>query len=358
MDNTVLKTMRKNYFLIILFLFSLISMLWLFKDFIKIAAIAWLLVMITQNFAVVVESKLTSAKTKLIAENAALINATLLTTALVLILFLPLVYIVSYVISNLNFHAILGLKASIISNISSFSWLSSGIKDKIISTVNDYLNDFDSQENIKHMLSMAQGYLTNFSKGVLDLGTLVTLFFLFHWFRRNMIDFTVALIPLEIKQQRQLYRNVSGAISIVFLTIFFVAVTQGIAFGILMAFFHYNPLVMGFFIAIASIIPVVGAALVWVPVAINEVVHGNITAAIIITCYGCAVLAFLIDNFIRLIFLNYISNIVKVDYKINEFLLFFAIAAGISTIGFFGILIGPAIVALFVAVAKTLVADK
>lgn len=350
--------MRNNYFLIILFLLSLIGMLWIFQDFLKIAAIAWLLVMITQNFSSAIENKLINAKSQLIAKNAELINATLLTITLLLILFIPSVYIITYVIKNINFHALIGLKASIISNISALTWLSAGIKEKILSSANDYLNGLDSQDSIKQMLAMAKGYLSNFSKGVLDLGTLVTLFFLFQWFRREIINFVVALIPLKVSQQRQLYRNVSGAISIVFLTIFFVAVTQGLAFGLLMMFYDYNPLILGFFIAIASIIPVVGAALIWVPVAINEAVHGNITGAIVIVCYGSAVLAFLIDNFIRLIFLNYISKIVKVDYKINEFLLFFAIAAGISTIGFFGILIGPAIVALFVAVANTLIDDK
>ena len=141
------------------------------------------------------------------------------------------------------------------------------------------------------------------------------------------------------------------------MTVFVVAVSQGVAFAGLMLFFGYNPLLLGFFTALSSVVPIFGTALVWVPVAINEFMHGNIISAIVIVGYGCVVLAFIIDNFLRIIALNKIARKVKVSYKVNEFLLFFSIAAGMALLGFWGVLIGPALIALFIALAKALSDD-
>ena len=43
--------MHKNKFLLAAFLASLVSVIWLFGDFVKAAVVAWLLVLVTQRFA-------------------------------------------------------------------------------------------------------------------------------------------------------------------------------------------------------------------------------------------------------------------------------------------------------------------
>lgn len=346
--------MRKNYFLIILFLVSLVGVLWLFSGFLKGALVAWLLMMVTQSFAGNIDNYLANSKRKSIASHSAIISATILTIVLLMVLFIPLIYLASYAVTNFNYQKIIGLKSSGMTYLSSITWISPSIKEKLISLLTSYTNDLTGSEHLKQIWAVTQNYLTNLSHGVFNLGLIVIMFFLFHLYRKDITTFFAKLIPLNLVQQNQLYRNVSGTISIVFLTIFAVAVSQGIAFAFLMIFFDYNPLLLGFFTAIASVVPVFGTALVWIPVVINEVAHGNIVGAIVIACFGSFVLAFLIDNFVRLLFLRKISTIVKVDYQINEFLLFFAIAAGMASFGFYGVLIGPALIALFVALANSL----
>lgn len=59
---------------------------------------------------------------------------------------------------------------------------------------------------------------------------------------------------------------------------------QGLAFGLFIAFFDgYNPFLLGFMTGISAIIPVVGTALIWVPIALNEYFHGHLANAVIIT---------------------------------------------------------------------------
>lgn len=342
--------MRKNYFLTVLFILSLLSILWLFNSFVKSAAIAWLLVMVTQNFAKNIEERFANSSIKLLATQNRILAAAVLTIILTLTLFIPLVYLASYAVAKFDYQQLLQLKASILTYISSLTWISDSIKNKMIALLTSYGSEITG-EHLKQIWQLVQGSLSGLSKGILNLGFVIVMFFLFHWNRKNIINFFARIIPLPFRQQYYLYSNVSGTLSIVFLTIFSVAITQGIAFAILMLFFNYNPLLLGFFAAITSMIPVFGTALVWVPVVISELVNGNIIGAIIITSYSSFVLAFLIDNFVRLFFLSKISKITKVDYHINEFLLFFAIAAGITTFGFWGVLIGPALIALFIAIA-------
>lgn len=346
--------MPRNYFLAVLFLISLAGVCWLFNNFLKSALVAWLLVMVTQGFAIQLANVLAGSKIRLLSSRNEVISAAVLTLCLLLILFLPFIYLTSYAVSNFDYQQILGLKSNFIEYLNSVTWVSVSIKAKITTIIVNFSNEFNDGEHIKRALSMLQGYLGHLGKGLFDLGLVVVLFFLFHTYRKDIIAFFAKIIPLERVVQKQLYRNISGTLSIVFLTIFAVAIAQGVAFGVLMVFFDYNPLLLGFFAAISSVVPVFGTALVWVPVVINEVARGHIISGIIIGCYSSFVLAFLIDNFVRLFFLSRISRVVNVDYKINEFLLFFSIAAGITSFGFWGVLIGPALVALFVALTNSM----
>ena len=145
-------------------------------------------------------------------------------------------------------------------------------------------------------------------------------------------------------------------VSVVFYTLVGVMIAQGLAFGIFIAFFDgYNPLLLGFLVAIMSILPILGTGLVWVPIAVNEYLQGNIFNALIISIYSYAMMAFFIDNILKLIILNFVNKKVsKNKHRINEFIIFFAIVGGLSTFGFWGFILGPAIIALAITTLVSL----
>lgn len=349
--------LHKNKSLVLIFLLSLISVLWLFSSFIKAGVVAWLLVLVTQSFAARIESFFANCSWRRIAEAKLFLSAFVLTLIFVLLVVVPSVYLITYAISNFDYQAIMAIKPHLFSNLNSITWLSDSTKSKLTKALSDYLADMGSSERLKQVWQFSSSYLQNISSGVLNLSLVIVFFFLFTLYRNKIIAFFSGLLPLPEAQKDNIADNVSGTLSIVFMTVFVVAVSQGVAFAGLMLFFGYNPLLLGFFTALSSVVPIFGTALVWVPVAINEFMHGNIISAIVIVGYGCVVLAFIIDNFLRIIALNKIARKVKVSYKVNEFLLFFSIAAGMALLGFWGVLIGPALIALFIALAKALSND-
>ncbi len=346
--------LKKNYFLVSLFFISLLSVLWLFSNFLKSAVVAWLLVMVIQRFSIRIESYFNKSKCKLFVKHANLITSVILTLALLLVIFVPLIYIMMYLISNLNYPSLVNVKSVVFSALNSLSWVSVELKHKLISGLTYYVDYVTGGDHLKQIWGFVNGYLHGFSQALFEFSLVIILFFMFNWYRSEIIRFIVSITPLPVDYQKQIFKNVSSTLSVVFVTIFTVAVVQGFSFGVLMLFVHYNPFLLGFLVAISSIIPIFGTALIWIPLAINEILHGNLIGAVVIAVYGSFVLSFLIDNFVRLFILNKISAMTKVDYKINEFILFFSIAAGIASFGFWGVLIGPALTTVFIVLSKSL----
>lgn len=101
-------------------------------------------------------------------------------------------------------------------------------------------------------------------------------------------------------------------------------------------------LLWGVVMALLSLLPVVGAAIVWVPVAAYLVATGSTTAGIILFAFGILVVS-TIDNLLR-------PLIVGKDLRLPDFLVLLSTAGGLTLIGGNGFVVGPMIAALFVAV--------
>lgn len=106
-----------------------------------------------------------------------------------------------------------------------------------------------------------------------------------------------------------------------------------------------SALVLGLLTALASLIPSVGTALVWVPVAIGLALTGRLVAAGILVAVGLLVIG-LIDNMLRPLF----SRFGKLD--LPTFLLFLSIFGGLAAVGASGIVLGPLIMRLFIEAAE------
>ena len=122
-----------------------------------------------------------------------------------------------------------------------------------------------------------------------------------------------------------------------------VAIIQGILGGTIFAILGVEGallwgLVMGFF----SLVPAVGTAIVWVPVAIFMLVTGDVWQGVVLVLFGVFVIG-LVDNLLRPI-------LVGQDTRMPDFLVLIATLAGIELFGLNGFIVGPVIAALFLAV--------
>jgi len=103
-----------------------------------------------------------------------------------------------------------------------------------------------------------------------------------------------------------------------------------------------NAVFWGAIMAVLSIIPSVGSALVWVPAAIVLIANGQVTSGIGLIIF-CGALVGSLDNLLRPI-------LVGKDTKLHELMIFLSTLGGIFMFGVVGLFIGPIIASLFVAI--------
>lgn len=98
---------------------------------------------------------------------------------------------------------------------------------------------------------------------------------------------------------------------------------------------------LGVIMAIASFLPAVGPAIVWVPVAIYLLATGAIWQGIVVIVSGVALVG-LVDNLLR-------PMLVGRDTGIPDWLILVTTLGGIAFLGLSGIVVGPLVAGLFLA---------
>lgn len=198
--------------------------------------------------------------------------------------------------------------------------------------------------------------LKTFAAMVVNMAIIMVFFFFLSLYGRRIILFLFPIIPLSRSMKRDFLEDMTTTMAVVFYSLTGVMVAQGLAFGVFIAFFDdYNALLLGFLAGISSIIPIVGTALVWMPISVHEYFQGNTINAVVIAVYAWVVLAFLIDNILKLVLLNFVNKTLSNGKKrVNEFIIFFAIVGGLATFGFWGFILGPAIIALAITTLRAL----
>ena len=120
------------------------------------------------------------------------------------------------------------------------------------------------------------------------------------------------------------------------------ALVQGLLGGLAFAVLGIHGAVLwGVTMAVLSLVPAVGAALIWAPVAIYLLATGSPGAGIGLAAWGMGVMG-MVDNLLR-------PLLVGKETKLPDFLVLLSTIGGISVFGVNGFVIGPAIAALFVA---------
>jgi predicted PurR-regulated permease PerM len=103
-----------------------------------------------------------------------------------------------------------------------------------------------------------------------------------------------------------------------------------------------NAVFWGTVMAVLSVIPSIGSALIWFPAAVVLIMRGDVTAGIGLMAF-CGLVVGSIDNLLRPI-------LVGKDTKMHELMIFFGTLGGIFMFGLTGIFIGPLIASLFITV--------
>lgn len=166
---------------------------------------------------------------------------------------------------------------------------------------------------------------------------LFVLFFVLRDYHK-VVGFLRHIVPLSRSQEDILLKDMVDVTKSALLGSFLTAITQGILGGIAVAIAGFPALFWGTIIAFASLIPVVGAALVWLPMALFLFLQGHTYMAIFLVVWGAAVIGS-VDNFLRPMFMRGSSTM-------NAVVIFFSILGGLNLFGIMGLLYGPLIFSL------------
>jgi predicted PurR-regulated permease PerM len=158
---------------------------------------------------------------------------------------------------------------------------------------------------------------------------------------RSFLEEFKRLSPLDRRYSQEIIDELFKPIKLTFKGSLVIAVVQGIlgATGFLLCGIDSWAL-WGTVMVLASLIPVVGTALIWGPAAIFQAVTGHLWAAGFIVFWGVAVIG-LADNLLR-------PQLLKGDTNIHPLFIFFSVMGGLSYFGFLGIILGPLILSLLV----------
>jgi predicted PurR-regulated permease PerM len=177
------------------------------------------------------------------------------------------------------------------------------------------------------------------------LVSLTVMLYLLYFLLRDGQGLTARIrqaIPLSRKYKQRLFSNFTTVIRATVKGNILVAVAQGALGGLIFWILGVQgALLWGVLMAFLSLLPAVGAALVWAPVAVYFLVTGAIWQGIVLIAFGVLVIG-LVDNILRPI-------LVGKDTKMPDYVVLLSTLGGMALFGLNGFVIGPVIAALFIA---------
>ncbi|MCO4845940.1 MAG: AI-2E family transporter [Sulfurovum sp.] len=329
---------NKSLTITALFVLSLMGAYSIYQPFLLSIVVAMLLSMATYNLT----------KKLILYFNSRKLSAIITSLLLILILFAPIVYMattgVGY-ISQLD--------------VATINEVTSGIKTftEKIPYVKEWSQVGLSDEKIAGYIQESTSYMT--TAGSAGLGfvknmILVLVFYFFiNFYGERFFDLIRALMPVSKMKSAKMIHEVSSTMEVVFYSIVVTAIFEGFLFGIMVSYFGFNGLLFGVIYGFASLIPIIGGAVVWIPVALYSWSNLDANTAIFITAYSIIIISIIADTFIKPVIIKVIKeNLLKSTIEINEIVIFFSIIAGMSTYGFWGMILGPAITSFLIAITK------
>lgn len=201
----------------------------------------------------------------------------------------------------------------------------------------DIANDllYLSRDMGQFLLGKVASILSNVASLVVHF--FVMIFIAFYLVRdgREMVSSIRSYLPLRAEQEDRIINGIRVVAKSVLLGTFLTAICQGLVGGIAFEILNFPGLFWGTMTAFASLIPLAGTYLIWVPIALYLVLLGQVKSAVFLAVWSIG-LSGIIENFIR-------PFLMKGKSKMPPFYIFLAILGGVQYFGLKGILYGPLI---------------
>jgi predicted PurR-regulated permease PerM len=225
------------------------------------------------------------------------------------------------------------------------------ITDRTLSVFN-LTEDKLNQAIVDNISKLGKEMIGRITKGATNIVT-VSLDFIFmvfsiFFFLRDGPEFlnkTRDYMPFSETQKDRLVKQIRD---IVISTIYggvTVSIIQGTMAGLTFFFLGIStPVVWGLATSIASFVPLLGAASIWVPATVYLFLSGAVLQGFILAIVGLLGIS-LVDNILKPI-------IIGGRTKMPILVIFFSVLGGIKLLGLIGLIMGPLVIALFISVIE------
>jgi predicted PurR-regulated permease PerM len=185
------------------------------------------------------------------------------------------------------------------------------------------------------------------------LGALLTIFLLFFFFRdgRAMLRRATVILPLRLSQTRRLFSCVKETLHAIVYGSIAIAIIQGTLTGFSFWIVGIrSPILWGVITAFCSLLPAIGTTIVFIPASSMLIFSGHWIKAIVLIAYAFIVVH-PVDNLLR-------PYLIGERTKLSTLYVFFALVGGLRLFGAVGLILGPIILTLTVALFKFLREEK
>ncbi len=225
------------------------------------------------------------------------------------------------------------------------------ITDKILSVLN-LTEDELNQTIIDNISKLGKEMVGRITKGATNVVTIsldfIFMVFSIFFFLRDGPEFlskTRDYMPFSEIQKDRLVKQVRDIIISTIYGGVAVSIIQGTIAGLAFFFLGIStPVVWGLATSIASFVPLLGAAAIWVPATGYLFLTGAALKGFILAIIGLFGIS-LIDNILKPI-------IIGGRTKMPILVIFFSVLGGIKLLGLIGLIMGPLVIALFISVIE------
>jgi predicted PurR-regulated permease PerM len=175
----------------------------------------------------------------------------------------------------------------------------------------------------------------------------LVVFTLFYFFRdgERIREAAYATVPLQRVQWQDIISRTKDVIGATVYGVLAIAAIQGTLGTLIFWVLGLpSPLLWGVVMFFLSMIPMAGAFLVWMPAAIYLALTGSLIQAAILVVWGILVIGG-IDNILS-------PRLVGRRASLHELLIFFAVLGGLQVFGVLGLILGPVVVAMTLALIE------
>jgi predicted PurR-regulated permease PerM len=207
----------------------------------------------------------------------------------------------------------------------------------------------DLEQEVRQVARLLVSRVPAALKGSIQLVTqfAIMILMLFYFLRDNnrLLQYAVRLAPLSATETGELFRRISETIYATLYGNVVVKLVQGLLGGLMFWFLGLpDPALFGAAMALLAMLPVIGTSLVWGPAAIFLLMQGSWIKALALALWGALVVS-LIDNVLYPI-------LVASELRLHTLGIFVAVFGGLIAFGIAGVVLGPVILVVTVALLE------